>query len=643
MNQKQRSVGPYMWSANHDWKEIDVYKHIIRTAAGDLGIRISKEQMNELVQRMVDLRKEGDYISGQTGEIMKRTDGLHTKGSKKTFSGYYIAVPMETQEEILAIAKDMGIKKSATDPKETPKSESAKDSVPRNPQGTEKTKVEGDGSGTKPSNSNASKTDYNTEDYRKMTVDLEEKAAALQKKFEAIDAFYQGKNQRHGLGGYYNEYLSNAEEDVNLLQNARNNLKLKNAQSQQAGEGAVSSLPLAETVARAERRLKEFPGDASKMTPEQITEALNKEYNQQFDTWKYVAEWVGTIPTPATRGVEFGMKFLANSLHVWSGDIDRTQFAAETMKDGAKFLVGTYSKNAGQDGTVSKLLSFVENASTNTIKELTDARADLIKNPNQDPLTVYKSAFARGITGAVTDSMGDSIKLVEKFGGGAEGVKNFSINFVKESISEYTSVQKELAKSPNADSSQLYKEAAARALVKSTASAAGKSIESIAGDDEALKFLYKAANKLGIDEQVKKYLDAQKSLATPLEGEKKTNLQSQAVPTSGIAGSESFKNMVASAEKLILPGDVSPSNVAIKALEMAAKEGVNASRIIQSAKDQNVLAAVDPNLNIRTSPFTIQDVRLMDTSMAMNAVEQQQLKAQQNSNNLEQNSHKVMS
>lgn len=97
----------------------------------------------------------------------------------------------------------------------------------------------------------------------------------------------------------------------------------------------------------------------------------------------------------------------------------------------------------------------------------------------------------------------------------------------------------------------------------------------------------------------------------------------------GVVDSNNFKSMVASAERLALPKDVTPFNVAIKASEIAQRENVNASAIVQGSRNPDALTAVDPGLNIRTSTFTVEDVRLMHGKATLASLDQRALLQQQ--------------
>lgn len=518
--------------------EAQIFERVVAEIVRRHRLVVDKEQLNQYVQSRIadgDMMKGGGLDWSGTGPVPLQE---WTKGTVVVRTGYAINVTSDVQQDVIAFA---------TSVKEARDESQKKDVRAQNPVAAGSKEVDedplgkGSASGNRKGQNSSDGTDYNSDEYRKGVADLEKKAAEIQLKFEAIDAFYQGKNQRHGLGGYYNEYLSNAADDVTRLQDARNEFKLRSAQSEQAGQGGVSALGLAEVVGRADRRLREFPGDASKMTPEEITQALNKAYDSQFETLNQTAEWIGMIPTPVTRGAEFGLKLLGNTLKYSSGDIDTSQFALEIVKDGSKFVVGNYAgkgalNNVGVDGTGQKILTGLADFSENVVKEMVDARASLIKDPSQQPGQVYQAAIMRGFVGGAAKTFGDSISLVEKYAGGAEGVKNFASSFIKEGVAEYTEVGKQLAKTPGADASQLYKEAAARSLIKATASAFGTSYESFAGDDEAVKFLYKAALKLGVDEQVKGYLERQKSVSEPAtpkgqapSPDQKSNMRSQSI------------------------------------------------------------------------------------------------------------------
>ncbi len=129
-------------------------------------------------------------------------------------------------------------------------------------------------------------------------------------------------------------------------------------------------------------------------------------------------------------------------------------------------------------------------------------------------------------------------------------------------------------------------------------------------------------------------------LPKPSREEPKPLLQSNALPSGGPNGTENFRSMVASAEKLTLPGDVTPYNVAVKASDVASRENVNASVIVQGTRNPDALTAVDPALNLRTSIFTVAEVRQMDAAKTLEAVEQRNVAQQQDALTAEQRNAK---
>lgn len=548
------------------------------------------------------LTLNGKSIDGQMplSELEKNRDGSPRMG-------YYVSLDASMRREIALAARELGI---------APR--------PSRAQAVE------DNASMQPGISTPGTTGGRTEDpragwsqeYRDRTDAAQKQALDIQAKFQAMDEFYRAKNERHGLGTYVHAYLStastNAAEVGRLVEDANS--------------GVDTAKKLEAINTKYGQTLNEIIGpDHRTKTPADVRNFLDASYKGQFETWTSYAEWIGTIPTPATRGIEFGTKLLMNSLKLYSGDISASDMALYTVGDGAKFFTGNYGDRISKlDGGAT--LKVVTDTAGNIVTNIADARRKLAENPGMDADTVYRTAIGKAFTDSFTGALGDNVKLLDKYGAGPEAIKTFGLGMGKNFMGEMLDVQKQAATTPGADTTQLLKEAAARALVKTFAEGVTKAGKT-AMDEDTTKALIDTAGKLGLQEPVKQLLKQQQTLAVP-DATKPAPasvapLQPQAAIPAGVTGSENFRSLMASAEKLKLPADVPPVNVALKASDVASRENVNASVVVQGTRDPNALTALDPALNLRTSTFTVADVRQMDANATVAALDQRTLSQQQ--------------
>jgi hypothetical protein len=134
-------------------------------------------------------------------------------------------------------------------------------------------------------------------------------------------------------------------------------------------------------------------------------------------------------------------------------------------------------------------------------------------------------------------------------------------------------------------------------------------------------FLVEAASKLGALEKVKPYLDR---VFSPPAKEQSTNISTDPISTPATIETKNYASLVDSARKLDLQPGVTAENVALMASEVARRENVNATIVVQGSRNPDALAAVDPALNNRTSAFTQTEVRQMDAAQTIAALDQRQ-------------------
>lgn len=135
------------------------------------------------------------------------------------------------------------------------------------------------------------------------------------------------------------------------------------------------------------------------------------------------------------------------------------------------------------------------------------------------------------------------------------------------------------------------------------------------------EFLVEAASKFGALEKVKPYLDR---VFSPPAKEQSTNLSTDRISTPATIETKNYASLVDSARKLDLQPGVTAENVALMASEVARRENVNATIVVQGSRNPDALAAVDPALNIGTSAFTQTEVRQMDVAKTLAALDQRQ-------------------
>lgn len=137
---------------------------------------------------------------------------------------------------------------------------------------------------------------------------------------------------------------------------------------------------------------------------------------------------------------------------------------------------------------------------------------------------------------------------------------------------------------------------------------------------EALKeFFIEVASKLGALEAVKPYIER---VFAPPTKEQASVAVPGASPVAGVMDTANYKAMLASAKTLTLPPDVSPDRLALKGSEVARRENVDASVVVQGTRNPEAFTALDPALNLRTSTFTVAEVRQMDVDKTIQALEQ---------------------
>lgn len=598
----------YQIRATRPMTERQLFERMVRDAIST-DFPPTADNIRRITQDILADRKEGDYLTfkGKPVDGLVPVGDVALKGQKGPIMGYYVEIDASLRREIALAARELGIE---------PKPARAR-AVEAN--------AAADVSGTSTPGAPNGTTDPRagwSQEYRDRTDSAQKEALDIQAKFQAMDAFYRGKNERHGLGTYMHAYLStasaNAAEVGRLIEDAN---------------GGVDTAKKLEAInTKYGQTLNEVIGpDHRTKTPQDVRNFLDASYKGQFETWTNYAEWVGTIPTPATRGIEFGTKLLMNSLKLYSGDINGSDMALYTVADGAKFFTGNYGDRISKlDGGAT--LKVVTDTAGNIITNIADARRKLAENPGMDADTAYRAAIGKAFTDSFTGALGDNVKLLDKYGAGPEAIKTFGLGMGKNLMGEMLEMQKLAAASPDADTGQLLKEAAARALVKTFTEGMTKAGKT-ALDDDAQKALVDTAGKLGLQEPVKQLLKQQQTLAVPdapgPAPAPATLPQPQAAVPASLSGSENFRGLLASAGRLDLPRDVPPVNVALKASEIAQRENVNASLVVQGSRNPEALTALDPALNVRTSTFTVADVRQMDANAAIASLDQRALQQQQ--------------
>jgi hypothetical protein len=139
---------------------------------------------------------------------------------------------------------------------------------------------------------------------------------------------------------------------------------------------------------------------------------------------------------------------------------------------------------------------------------------------------------------------------------------------------------------------------------------------------EQLKdFIIEVASKAGALEAVKPYLDR---IFSPPAKEQSTNTLPGPISTPATIETKNYASLLDSARRLDLQPGVTAENVALKASEVASRENVNATVIVQGSRNRDALAAVDPALDIRTSAFTQTEVRQLDVANTLAALDQRQ-------------------
>lgn len=139
------------------------------------------------------------------------------------------------------------------------------------------------------------------------------------------------------------------------------------------------------------------------------------------------------------------------------------------------------------------------------------------------------------------------------------------------------------------------------------------------------EFLVDFASKVGANELIKPYLE--RVFPSPAK-EQSTNLSTDRISTPATIETKHYASLVDSARKLDLQSGVTAESVALMASEVARRENVNATVVVQGSRNPEALAAVDPALNIRTSAFTQAEVRQMDVASTLAALDQRQATSQ---------------
>lgn len=214
--------------------------------------------------------------------------------------------------------------------------------------------------------------------------------------------------------------------------------------------------------------------------------------------------------------------------------------------------------------------------------------------------------------GKVSDNIG-----VEKM---KEFVSGTASDYIKESAKLYK-------KGAGADE---YKTALADTLLKNFAKTAGGSIKSIAGDDEGMKKVMEAAVKLGIEEPVKKALEAAKK--------SETKEVSSLVPQKTVDGVRDLKLPTVST-------DADVNKVAGTLQATANRENVAVEKVVASNDQANVFGMNgDPNRPgfVRTSAVNVAEALRQDQAQ-VNADVQRSAQTQSQDNAQVEQRRSVMS
>ncbi len=451
--------------AGRDWGDETIYSFMCADIAQRNTLPLSSDRFDGLVGAMIstmdDQKKPIIIPAIPSGQLRER--GEFVVDGKKVF-GYEMEVTVEMQRDFLSRSKE----------------------ELKNPPPPAKL----------------------SEEYKNNLAGLDKEAAALQEKFAAINDWYQSKNTRHGLGAYTGYYLDRADGDALALQNARNDAKNPNLLNSQTRLETALSL--------GNRRMDELFPDHRNLTPEQMVKRLNDSYEAGFEQAKQVSSIIGKIPGPVGAIGEFSINQLCNGLRYSSGDITADQALAEVAKDGTKMVVSLAVKSEKAEKAIDKVGEFINDTAVNVTKRIAEAEKSLKDDPNLDRQEVMRNAILHGVGDATLNAVGKNLKL-DKYGfsAGADGIKEFGVNLSKNLIEEYQNTTRKLAKDDQLDKTQLYKEAAARALINATTETFGKSVKGLGDGKGEREFLIDVATKLGIQDPVKQYLDSQKSLAEP--------------------------------------------------------------------------------------------------------------------------------
>jgi hypothetical protein len=135
------------------------------------------------------------------------------------------------------------------------------------------------------------------------------------------------------------------------------------------------------------------------------------------------------------------------------------------------------------------------------------------------------------------------------------------------------------------------------------------------------EFFVDFASKVVANELIKPYLDR---VFPPPAKEQSTNISTDPTSTPATIETKNYACLVDSARRLDLQPGVTAENVALMASEVARRENVNATIIVQGSRNPDALTAVDPGLNIRTSAFTQTEVRQIDAAKTLAALDQRQ-------------------
>lgn len=219
--------------------------------------------------------------------------------------------------------------------------------------------------------------------------------------------------------------------------------------------------------------------------------------------------------------------------------------------------------------------------------------------------------------------------------GDGEITKNFAVDIVSElGLKKLTgaantiggkvmgefirNVATDFAKDPSVEGMS---KALSNSFYKAVTTTITKDVLKILTPDQARQlqeFLVNVDSKLG-GLLLKPYLD---QVFSPPAKEQSTNISTDPISTSATVATKNYASLIDSARKLDLQPGVTAENVALMASEVARRENVNATVVIQGNRNPDALAAVDPALNIRTSSFTQTEVQQMDVAKTLAALDQ---------------------